>query len=66
MKVTLKGKSGLVDGAGGKAAFDDVLEISMPRTGVTGQIRLSFWRDGLPIQAIPPQDYLVIPPSRNG
>jgi hypothetical protein len=40
-----------------------VLEISLPRNGVSNQLRLSFWRDGLPIQAIPPQNYLVIPPA---
>jgi alpha-amylase/alpha-mannosidase (GH57 family) len=40
-----------------------VLEIRLPRSAHTDRLRLSFWRDGLPIQAIPPQDYLVIPPA---
>jgi len=65
MKVTLKREDVLVEGAGGRAAFNDVLEMSLPRNEATGRVRLSFWRDGLPIQAIPPQDYLVIPPTRN-
>jgi alpha-amylase/alpha-mannosidase (GH57 family) len=64
-KVTLRGNGVLVEGAGAKAAFQDVLEISLPRSGFTARVRLSFWRDGLPIQAVPPQDYLVIPPAGN-
>jgi hypothetical protein len=65
VKVTINRGSVFVEGAGGNAAFQDVLEISLPRSSVTAQVRLSFWRDGLPIQAIPPQDYLVIPTAGN-
>jgi hypothetical protein len=51
----------------GTIAVGDVVEIALPFVGSTGHVRLSFWRDGLPIQAIPPQGYLQIPtlPARN-
>jgi len=44
-----------------KVAVGDVVEIALPFGGGTERVRLSFWRDGLPIQAIPPQGYLQIP-----
>jgi hypothetical protein len=36
------------------------MEIAFPSTTEPCHVRLSFWQDGLPIQAIPPQDYLKI------
>jgi hypothetical protein len=36
------------------------MEISLPSLEDTARVRLSFWQDGLPIEAIPPQDYLQI------
>jgi hypothetical protein len=60
LRVTVKSGAALVESSGGTAAFQDVMEISLPATGDHAQVRLSFWRDGLPIQAIPPQDYLHI------
>jgi len=55
----------LVDSRDGTAAFKEVMESLLPasslRSGGTDRVRLSFWQDGLPIQAIPPQDYLRIP-----
>ena len=65
LKVTLRPGGVLVEGKEGEAAFQEVMEISLPITGATHKVRLSFWRDGLPIQAIPPQDYLRItaPPT---
>jgi hypothetical protein len=67
LKVTLRPGGVLVEGKEGEAAFQEVMEISLPITGATHKVRLSFWRDGLPIQAIPPQDYLRItaPPTWN-
>jgi len=44
----------------GAAAFDEVMEIALPVESDPAEVRLSFWQDGLPIQAIPPQDYLRI------
>ena len=41
----------------GCAAFRDVLEISVP---LSDRIRLSFWVDGLPVQSVPPQDFLTV------
>lgn len=46
--------------SGGEAAFKDVMEISFPSQEDSARVRLSFWQDGLPIEAIPPQDYLQI------
>jgi alpha-amylase/alpha-mannosidase (GH57 family) len=63
LKLTLTPGKVIVEGDG-EAAFQDVLEIALPSSG-EDRIRLSFWKDGLPIQAIPPQDYLVIPPAGN-
>ncbi len=60
LKVTLKPGIVLVEGKG-QAAFRDVLEVSLPASGGVAGVRLSFWQDGLPVQAIPPQDYLHIP-----
>jgi len=54
----------LVDSRDGIAAFREVMEISLPAllpASGSDRVRLSFWQDGLPIQAIPPQDYLRIP-----
>jgi len=55
-------KSGvaIAQGSPGFAAFKDVMEISFPSTEEPARVRLSFWQDGLPIEAIPPQDYLQI------
>jgi len=60
-KLTVSMDSGVtkVIGGRGDAAFGSVLEISMPATSLN-RVRLSFWQDGLPIQAIPPQDFLEI------
>lgn len=41
----------------GTAAFREVLEISIP---ACDRVRLSFWQDGLPLQAIPPQEFLTV------
>jgi hypothetical protein len=50
------------EGQKGQIAFKDVMEIALPVAGEEeARVRLSFWQDGLPIEAIPPQDYLWIP-----
>ena len=36
-----------------QAAFADVLEIAIPVGGATARLSLSFWQDGLPIEAVP-------------
>jgi hypothetical protein len=61
LKITLKRGTTLVDSGSATVAFEEVLEMSLPVMGGAGQVRLSFWRDGLPVQAIPPQGYLQIP-----
>jgi alpha-amylase/alpha-mannosidase (GH57 family) len=58
MSVTIKSGAAVVDSGDGKAAFRDVMEIALP-AGATA-VRLSFWQDGLPIESIPPQDYLRV------
>ncbi|HYA16523.1 MAG TPA: glycoside hydrolase family 57 protein [Bryobacteraceae bacterium] len=53
-----RGEARVISGRG-EAAFRDVMEISLPgRDG--SKLRLSFWQDGLPVQSVPPQDYLMI------
>jgi alpha-amylase/alpha-mannosidase (GH57 family) len=68
MKIVVRGGSAVAEGGWGVAAFRDVMEISFPAGRGDLQVRLSFWQDGLPIQAIPPQDYLQIstPAGWNG
>jgi alpha-amylase/alpha-mannosidase (GH57 family) len=60
IKVLLKAGNALVESTGGEAAFRDVMEISFPAAADTARIRVSVWQDGLPVQAIPPQDFLQI------
>lgn len=61
VKLTVRvarGEASVISGTG-EAAFRDVMEISLP--GKAGsKLRLSFWQDGLPVQSVPPQDYLQI------
>jgi alpha-amylase/alpha-mannosidase (GH57 family) len=63
LKVIVQSGDTLTEGAGGTAALKDVMEIALPLSPAgdnPARIRLSFWQDGLPIEAIPPQDYLQI------
>jgi hypothetical protein len=60
LRVVVKSGAAISDGANGQAAFKDVMEISFPSIEDPARVRLSFWQDGLPIEAIPPQDYLQI------
>jgi hypothetical protein len=53
------GKLALKSGSG-VAAFKDVVEMSIKTGGDFSKVRISFWQDGLPVQAIPPQDYLQV------
>ena len=57
--VGIAGAAVAVDSLG-QAAFKDVMEICFPSQEDSARVRLSFWQDGLPIEAIPPQDYLQI------
>jgi alpha-amylase/alpha-mannosidase (GH57 family) len=58
LSITLKSGTAVVTAGDGKAAFRDVLEIALPAG--PSALRLSFWQDGLPIDAIPPQDFLRV------
>ncbi len=60
MTVTLTRENILTDGAG-RAALRDVMEIGLPAPAGDARVRLSVRQEGLPVQAIPPQDYLYIP-----
>jgi hypothetical protein len=55
----VKSGSAIAEGEG-TAAFKEVMEISFPSVADPARVRLSFWQDGLPIEAIPPQDYLQV------
>jgi hypothetical protein len=59
LKITVKAAAAVVEGAGA-AAFDEVMEISLKSQEDPALVRLSFWQDGLPVQAVPAQDYLRI------
>jgi alpha-amylase/alpha-mannosidase (GH57 family) len=65
LSLVIKSGEAVVTGAGARAAFNEVMEIAFPSTTEPCQVRLSFWQDGLPIQAIPPQDYLRISTSND-
>jgi len=56
----VKSGAAVAEGTGGLAALKDIMEISFPSIEGHARVRLSFWQDGLPIEAIPPQDYLQI------
>jgi alpha-amylase/alpha-mannosidase (GH57 family) len=60
LKISVKGSRAVVEGTAGAAAFDEVMEIALQVESDPTEVRLSFWQDGLPVQAIPPQDYLRI------
>lgn len=61
LTVLLKSGAAVPEGPDGAvAAYKDVMEMAVPWVGDLARIRLSFWQDGLPIEAIPPQDYLQI------
>jgi alpha-amylase/alpha-mannosidase (GH57 family) len=60
LRIVVKSGVALAEGAGGQAAFKDIMEMSFPSVEYPARVRLSFWQDGLPIEAIPPQDYLQI------
>jgi hypothetical protein len=36
------------------------MEMAIPAEEGLNRVRLSFWQNGLPIQAVPPQDFLEI------
>jgi hypothetical protein len=42
------------------AAFRSVLEIAVPRAGGEDTLSLSFWQDGLPVEAIPREGTLRV------
>ncbi len=66
LRIVVRAGAAIADGDGGQAAFKDVMEISVPSTEDPARVRLSFWQDGLPIEAIPPQDYLQISTTTAG
>jgi len=61
LSVAIKSSAATVTSGTGQAAFHDVLEMAIP-AGASA-VRVSFWQDGLPIDAIPPQDFLRVADS---
>ncbi len=51
--VRIEGGAALVRRGEVTAAFEDVLEVAVPGCGADVRVSLSFWQDGLPIEAIP-------------
>jgi alpha-amylase/alpha-mannosidase (GH57 family) len=58
LAVAIRSNAAAVSSGNGQAAFHDVLEMAIP--GAPSAVRLSFWQEGLPIDAIPPQDFLRV------
>jgi alpha-amylase/alpha-mannosidase (GH57 family) len=58
LSVAITSGTAVVKAGSGKAAYRDVLEIELPPGPAA--LRLSFWQDGLPIESIPPQDFLRV------
>ena len=54
-KCVIRIEDGLavVHGGAAQAAFGDMLEISVPMNGEGDKVGLSFWQDGLPVEAVP-------------
>ncbi len=59
LKIAVMAGGTSVEGSG-TAAFEEVMEIAFGGDEAPARVRLSFWQDGLPVQAIPPQDYLSV------
>jgi hypothetical protein len=59
LKIAVTSGGTSVEGSG-TAAFEEVMEIAIATAENPAMVRLSFWQDGLPVQAIPPQDYLRV------
>ena len=60
LTVALELGQAVIMGGTGDAAYHSILEIAIPAEADQNRVRVSFWQDGLPIQAVPPQDYLEI------
>jgi alpha-amylase/alpha-mannosidase (GH57 family) len=61
MKVRIGAADLAIEPPGYEAALRDVLEMRLPDAGGEARIRLSFWQDGLPVEAVPREGYLHIP-----
>jgi alpha-amylase/alpha-mannosidase (GH57 family) len=59
-QVRLQGGGALVTGGLAAAAFGGILEIALPRNEKSEGVSLSFWQDGLPIEAIPREGVLHV------
>jgi alpha-amylase/alpha-mannosidase (GH57 family) len=58
------GAASLVSGPEGvRCAYQNILELAVPLAGQAQdvQFQASFWHDGLPVDAVPVQDWLTIP-----
>jgi alpha-amylase/alpha-mannosidase (GH57 family) len=51
--IRIEGGKAVVKKGHMKAAFREVLEIAVPLSGDGDRVSLSFWQDGLPIEAVP-------------
>ncbi len=58
--VRILGGAAVADGSGLQAAFRDVLEIAVLMNGDFGGVSLSFWQDGLPLEAVPREGTLQV------
>jgi hypothetical protein len=51
--IRIESAKAVIHGNSAHAGFKDVLEIAVPMTGDAEEFSLSFWQDGLPIEAVP-------------
>jgi len=51
--IRIEAGASVVTSGSARAAFADLLEIAVPKTTEKEEVSLSFWQDGLPVEAIP-------------
>ncbi len=59
--IKVSGGMATVTSGKAQAAYRDILEAAVPlQPGVPAEFQLSLWHDGLPVEAIPPQEKLKV------
>ena len=59
--VGITGGAAAVYSGDGEAAYVEILELAIPASEEKfGELQLSFWQNGLPVEAIPPQEILRV------
>ena len=61
--IGIEGGAAVIYSGDASAACRDILEIALPRNGDHAEVSLSFWQDGLPVDAIPREGALQLSDS---